>query len=153
MLFDGIYDKEGTVLLRFLRGILQYVISLFGVSAFYILTISLIALIVADNIYQLIWTVWFIGILSIFYGFLASLLWELIFHLVHFKTLWRGGVFYGLLGATCGIVSIAIVHFNIGEITSQGWIYTFSLVTASMGLLGIGGFIFYVLRRVSYYDR
>src|SRR5699024_4426940 len=139
-------------LLRLLRGFLQYVISLLGASAFYVLTISLIALIVTEDVYQLSCTVWFIGILLLFYGFLASLLWELVFHIVHFKTLWRGGMFYGLLGATCGIISITIVHFNIGEITNQGWIYAFSLVMASMGILGIGAFIFYLLRRIPYND-
>src|SRR5699024_9524059 len=79
--------------------------------------------------------------------FFASLLWELIFHLIQFKAVRRGGVFYLLLGVICGGLVIFIVHVNIGEINSQGWLNAIPTVIGSMSIMGVSALIFYIIRR------
>lgn len=125
------------------RGIFQYLMSLAGASIFYVLIIALISLIVTDDVNQFKSAVWFIGVLLIFYGFIASLIWELFFHLINFKTWWRGGVFYLLLGAICGGIAIAIVHYNLGETDVWGMI-------GSLIIMGVAAFVFYAIRRIPY---
>lgn len=133
--------------MKVLREIAQYIVSLLGVFVFYILIVLIMALIKNNDFHQIIWTISFIGILLLFYGFFASLLWELIFHLIQFKTLRRGGVFYLLLGAICGGLVIFIVHVNIGEINSQGWLNAIPTVIGSMSIMGVSALIFYIIRR------
>lgn len=129
-----------------LREVLQYIMSLAGASTFYVLIIASIALMTMDDFSQMKWAVWFVGILLLFYGFIASLLWELVFQFAHFKTLWRGGVLYLLLGAICGGVATAVVHFNVAETDVMGWI-------GGMTIMGIAAFIFYAIRRIPHQYR
>lgn len=109
---------------------------------FYLLTISLLAWIVADDVNQLTVIAVVGGGYLLFYGFIASLLWELLFHFIHLKTFLRGGIFYLFLGIICGGL-VAVVTDTADELNVNvtGWI-------ASMSIMGIGAFVFYAIRRI-----
>jgi len=122
--------------------------SLVGASVFYISMITVIALVTINDVDQFTWAVWLNGILFLFYGCIVSIFWEFVFHMTYFKTLWRGGLLYFLLGALCGGIAVGMIHYTIGEIHLMGWMNAVILVIGSMSIMGVGAVIFYLIRRI-----
>lgn len=128
--------------MRVPRGMLKYFISFIGAYAFCFLIIALISLLSSGNADEIKWSIWFIGLIVLFYVFIGSLLWEFLFGLISFKS-WRiGGFFYFLFGVIYGGITIAIVTLTIGEVLVMGWI-------VGMIMIGIAAFIFYAIRKKS----
>src|SRR5690625_933915 len=94
--------------MRVPRGMLKYFISFIGAYAFCFLIIALISLLSSGNADEIKWSIWFIGLIVLFYVFIGSLLWEFLFGLISFKS-WRiGGFFYFLFCVIYGCITIAI---------------------------------------------
>lgn len=104
----------------------------------------MITLFIGGNISEMLLTLWFIGLLTLFYVFIGSLVWELSFHIIPFKASKLAAAFYFIFGVIYGGIALTIITSTIGEATPIVWV-------VGMSMIGLAALIFYLVRWMPYW--
>lgn len=133
---------RGKMIMKQIHSFYKYLISFLGAFVFMFIIISIFALASTDSMTHALWAIWFIGILALFYLFISSIFWELLFRFVPLKSPLIEIIMNFLYGAICASIALTIITSTIGEVFTIAWVI-------SIFIFGIAAIIFYFIRKTT----